>query len=355
MSASTTTKNVSSPSPLPYAEPMSRTDSGFEENIRRSMSKRSLAIRTSSLAADDGHDGVGHVSAKSLQREDSVRDGLNELPRSPSTSDQPALRKRRSRPSSKHSRSSRESSATHRRPSLSINRYRSAPDRVFTRQDIDEVLALHTRSCHLFQSFSVPPSAPQSPGLSSIGSRYSIDIPRVNIDATAPGQLSRTSPQQSITPELASYRSAPSPATSTFSRQSGAPSPILLPVDPEDGDYQQEPSTPTIPATTMHWTSPSTRRREYAEIDRSTRGLRGLVRRLTPKCFSTRHLQPFYDEKAARSDDDTASVRRYRIDLPDEEGDDEKRGHEMSVRPSTAPGRFGKGMLRAWGCGLKGT
>ncbi|KAK8154877.1 hypothetical protein IWX90DRAFT_358412, partial [Phyllosticta citrichinensis] len=178
--------------------------------------------------------------------------------------------------------SSRESSATHRRPSLSINRYRSAPDRVFTRQDIDEVLALHTRSCHLFQSFSVPPSAPQSPGLSSIGSRYSIDIPRVNIDATAPGQLSRTT-------------------------------------------------------TTMHWTSPSTRRREYAEIDRSTRGLRGLVRRLTPKCFSTRHLQPFYDEKAARSDDDTASVRRYRIDLPDEEGDDEKRGHEMSVRPSTAP------------------
>lgn len=338
MSASTCTKNLSSPSPPPHAEPMSRTDSGFQETF-----KRSLAIKS----ADDGHDAMRHVNARSLQ------DGLDELPTSPSTSDRPALRKRRSRPSSKHSQ-------THRRPSLSINRYRSAPDRVFTRQDIDEVLALHTRSCYLFQSFSVPPSAPQSPGLSSIGSRYSIDIPRVNIDAAAPGNLSRTSPQQSVTPELGSYRSAPSLATSTFSRPSGPPSPILLPIDPEDGDYEQEPSTPTIPATTMHWTSPSTRRREYAEIDRSTRGLRGLVRRLTPKCFSTRHLQPFYDEKkAARSHDDTASVRRYRIDLPDEEADDdddEKRGcEEVSVRPSTAPGRFGKGMLRAWGCGLKGT
>ncbi|KAK7516131.1 uncharacterized protein IWZ02DRAFT_51014 [Phyllosticta citriasiana] len=353
MPSTTNFKDDSSPSPLPYAEPMSRTDSGFEDNIRRSMSKRSLAIKSTPLAADNGYEDPANVSTKSLQREDSVQDALDELPRSPSISDRPALRKRRSRPSSKHSRSSRESSATHRRPSLSINRYRTAPDRVFTRQDIDEVLALHTRSCNLFQSFSVPPSAPHSPGLSSIGSRYSMDIPRVNMNATAPGQRSRTSPQQSITPELASHRSDPSPATSTFSRPSGAPSPTLLPVDPED----EEPSTPTIPATTMHWNSPSTRRREYAEIDRSTRGLRGLVRRLTPKCFSTRHLQPFYDEKkAARGDDDTASVRRYRIDLPDEEGNEEKKGYEeVSVRPKTAPGRFGKGMLRGWGCGLKGT
>ncbi|KAK8236975.1 hypothetical protein HDK77DRAFT_304811 [Phyllosticta capitalensis] len=347
--SSTPTFKDESLSPSPVAEPMGRTDSGFEENIRRSMSNRSLAIK-------NNLDKSREARPKPLfHREDSVQDSLNELPRSPSTSERASLRKRRSRPSSKHSFTSRESSGAHRRPSLSINRYRTAPDRVFTSQDLDQVLALHTRSCSLFQTCSTPSSAPQSPGLRSTA-RYSAEIPRFNIDSAIPKHLSRTSLQQSITPELSSNRSAPSPATSNFSSHSGTYSPTQQAFLPDDED-QHEPSTPAIPATTMHWTSPSTRRREYAEIDRSTRGLRGLVRRLTPKCFTTRHLQPFYDEKkAARGDDDAASVRRYRIDLPDEEEEHEKNPWKETARPKTAPGRFGKGLLRSWGCGgSKGT
>jgi hypothetical protein len=69
---------------------------------------------------------------------------------------------------------------------------------------------------------------------------------------------------------------------------------------------------PVIPPTIIHWTSDETRRKEYAQIDRQCKGLRGIWNRLFTRS-GTR--QKFYDEKEGS---DAGSVRRIRLDLPDE-------------------------------------
>lgn len=70
----------------------------------------------------------------------------------------------------------------------------------------------------------------------------------------------------------------------------------------------------------MEWTSPSTRRAEYEKIDRASRGVRGLWRRVAPRwCQSRDSRTPFFEEgKTSRE----GSVRRFRMDLPDEEESD---------------------------------
>jgi hypothetical protein len=86
---------------------------------------------------------------------------------------------------------------------------------------------------------------------------------------------------------------------------------------------QMEPYSPSTapmspaspPPQTMHyWTSDNTRRLEYAAIDAASRGFTGWVRRtLVPECFVPQ------ESKHVAFDDDTGSVRRYRLDLEDEE------------------------------------
>ena len=65
--------------------------------------------------------------------------------------------------------------------------------------------------------------------------------------------------------------------------------------------------------TTMHWTSPSTRRREYERIDRANNGFRGFFRKVVPRCVSG-PPEKFYEKDQS----DTGSVRRYRLDDVDE-------------------------------------
>ncbi|KAI9717399.1 MAG: hypothetical protein M1812_004751 [Candelaria pacifica] len=77
---------------------------------------------------------------------------------------------------------------------------------------------------------------------------------------------------------------------------------------------------PVPRATIIDWTSPSTRRREYAKIDKNSQGLRGWWRRNAPGwCFKDCRAGFYNGEK----DSDAGSVRRYRLDLPDEEDDDD--------------------------------
>jgi hypothetical protein len=66
----------------------------------------------------------------------------------------------------------------------------------------------------------------------------------------------------------------------------------------------------SIPATTTHWISPSTRKRDYKRIDRQNTGLRGLVRRAVPRCVSG-PPERFYEKDQS----DAGSVRRYRLDV----------------------------------------
>ncbi|KAL9024148.1 MAG: hypothetical protein Q9196_006730, partial [Gyalolechia fulgens] len=84
-----------------------------------------------------------------------------------------------------------------------------------------------------------------------------------------------------------------------------------------------------LPQPIVDWTLPSTRRREYRAIEASTKGFKGLWRRLAPKRWQ-RGKGLAFSEKGDH-DDDGGSVRRYRIavDHHDEdleaEGDAEKR------------------------------
>lgn len=75
-----------------------------------------------------------------------------------------------------------------------------------------------------------------------------------------------------------------------------------------------EPPVPLPPQTTHYWTSDSTRRLEYATIDASCRGVKGWMKRnLVPGCFTAK------EDRHIAFDDDTGSVRRYRLELEPEE------------------------------------
>ena len=85
----------------------------------------------------------------------------------------------------------------------------------------------------------------------------------------------------------------------------------------------------------IDWTSPSTRRREYREIDKCNRGFRRAWKTITPKCCWCKSWRPdFYvgsrgydreacDEVDGKGGDDARSVRRYRLDLVDGNDDDD--------------------------------
>ncbi|RWA05581.1 hypothetical protein EKO27_g9525 [Xylaria grammica] len=67
---------------------------------------------------------------------------------------------------------------------------------------------------------------------------------------------------------------------------------------------------PPPPQTTHYWMSDHTRRLEYAAIDAASRGIKGWVmKHVVPDCFVPK------DNRRLTFDDDTGSVRRYRLEL----------------------------------------
>lgn len=72
----------------------------------------------------------------------------------------------------------------------------------------------------------------------------------------------------------------------------------------------------------MEWTSSSTRRREYEKIDRASRGIRGLWRRVAPRwCQGRNSRTPFFEEGKSNRE---GSVRRFRMDLPSDDSDGDR-------------------------------
>ena len=74
-------------------------------------------------------------------------------------------------------------------------------------------------------------------------------------------------------------------------------------------DLETHTSSPFYAATNIDWTDPNTRRKAYEKHDRSQRGFRKLLKRITPRTWQNEHLQ-FYDGNS-----DAGSVRRYRLDI----------------------------------------
>jgi hypothetical protein len=79
----------------------------------------------------------------------------------------------------------------------------------------------------------------------------------------------------------------------------------------------------TATTTVIDWTSPSTRRREYEKIDRASTGVRGFWRRVAPRwCQFGDNRMPFFEEGKKGKGNYEGSVRRFRMDLPDEPADE---------------------------------
>jgi hypothetical protein len=93
------------------------------------------------------------------------------------------------------------------------------------------------------------------------------------------------------------------------------------PLDPvANPDLETLQDCRPIPTTVIDWTTPSTRRREYEKIDRSSRGVRGMWRRFAPSwCQSGERRTLFFEEGKGGKEMYEGSVRRFRMDVPDNE------------------------------------
>ena len=89
----------------------------------------------------------------------------------------------------------------------------------------------------------------------------------------------------------------------------------------------EEMSYSSTPCTVIDWTAPATRRREYEKIDRSSRGVRGLWYKVLPRWCRSSGRTRFYEGDK----DDAMSVRRYRMDIFDEDEDDAEKGEGVDV------------------------
>lgn len=202
--------------------------------------------------------------------------------------------------------SSRRTSCTIVDPSRPTRHYRikssqSVP--VVTNRDIDDVLALHFRSCTLFQN----PEAYRTES------------------RTTSADTKNTHPHR----------------TSSIQSDDILPAPLHTPTITTPTN-ESPLSLPKRASTTTHWTSPSTRRREHEKIDKANSGLRALLRKMMPRCVSGPPPQRFYENDKDMSD--VGSVRRYRISL-DEAGEDvDEKKTMLLARPRTAA------TGTRWGC-----
>ncbi|KAF7115377.1 hypothetical protein CNMCM5793_002193 [Aspergillus hiratsukae] len=197
------------------------------------------------------------------------------------------------------SRSTRRSTPTSRRSSLHSHQRAattSLTPSIVDRKDPvakrEDLLAFHRESCRLFQDpatltydrasseFSSPPASP-------------IVRTRLSIAAREPELDTSLTDHPTCVPTTAVVDDPPKPVTAT--------------------------------TTVIDWTSPSTRRREYEKIDRASTGVRGFWRRVAPRwCQFGDNRMPFFEEGKNGKGNYEGSVRRFRMDLPDEPADEGK-------------------------------
>lgn len=225
--------------------------------------------------------------------------------------------------------SSRRTSCTIVDPSRPARHYRVKSFQTPPTADIDDVLALHFRSCSIFSN----PSYQSHSGLPS---------PTLS-HGDAFGFPSNTSTTRFSTDTLRVVQESDAHHT----RPATEPAPLH-----DDATAAKKTNT------TMHWTSPCTRQREYQRIDKANSGLRGFLRRITPRCVSGPQ-EKFY----SKTDEDGGSVRRYRISNEEYEQDDGEEGEfdlqavkekqQQGARPRTSPvPRPGSrpGIRKRWTC-----
>ena len=223
---------------------------------------------------------------------------------SPSTSRPNSSRRNSSRRSSTAHTSSRPSNNCSRRSSFLIRQPSEAPtwrprvpqrrsSTAHYRTSSTDSYATHSKSVLLFQS---------------------LEASLANVDPLPPRPTAHLTSASlpTLQPPATAVEPCPSKSSSTLV---------------ESPELQQHSYSNHVPATTIDWTLPSTRRRQYDEIEKSSRGIRGLVRRFTPSSLWWKgNRAGFYD---AEKGSDGGTMRRYRLDPDDDDsvvgaGEDEK-------------------------------
>ncbi|KAI9768424.1 MAG: hypothetical protein M1835_006872 [Candelina submexicana] len=312
-----------------------RTDSGFAENA-------SLADESSAGGTPDDT-----VSVKTLRQRHEVcqNDSLRSKPKKRS-SRSTADNQHKSTPSS-----ARSNSRDHRKSKTPSSSRASSNHRPTRRRNSSSMTPASTRtsrpSCKRSarsSCYSRPPTVPLQSSSSTLPHRH----------AHNPFALHYKSCQlfQSIGTPTIAYQEDITAASAANGHSLTGNNSIHSP----DGELDEEEDFDPHPiprATITDWTSPSTRRREYARIDRNSRGLRGWWRRNAPGwCFKGCRAAGFYDAERD-SGSDAGSVRRYRLELPDDEDDDainlvdEKSGGDDKVK-ARSMGRSRGWLGRTW-------
>ncbi|KAJ5770648.1 uncharacterized protein N7511_002699 [Penicillium nucicola] len=259
------------------------------------------------------------------------------------------------------SRSTVRSSPNSRRSSLHSAR-RTAPNtaivpvpttRTSPQERRESLIALHRESCRLFQDEATKDPAEvhiNTPTYTNTHTR--LRQPSLHRRASSTIYTRRSSrastdketsePSSPIAPSasFASFRfeseteTAP-PFLTSRDRSNTMPCQGTKTVIPSN--HYHSPSTSSIhaPATVMEWTSPSTRRREYEKIDRASSGMRGLWRRVAPRCFQTRESRMLFFEEGKPERE--GSVRRFRMDIPEDEA--ETGPNESTKEPLSPTGK----------------
>ncbi|KAF9696374.1 hypothetical protein EKO04_005469 [Ascochyta lentis] len=259
---------------------MNRTDSGFVESFLSQPSKGQTSSlhrsNTASYRRRTAKAAPSSIETSDLVNMSTHRSASEKRPRpsnhrSASSSENSAARSRSKGRGHDSKLSSRRTSCTIVDPSRPARHYRVKSSQTVSpaSQDVDDVLALHFRSCSLFSNPSYQAnSALPSPTLSHQDNfGFPSAAPRFSMDEMA------------MVEERVSL-------------------------------HETESARVQVPATTTHWISPGTRKRDYERIDRANNGFRGLVRRVVPRCVSG-PPERFYEKDQS----DAGSVRRYRLDV----------------------------------------
>jgi len=147
-----------------------------------------------------------------------------------------------------------------------------------------------------------------------------------------------TSRQCSFPSTSQHVRSASLPSTT----QSSQPS-TTQPPQPSYSNY--------LPAPPIDWTLTSTRQKAYEALERDRRGLRGLWRKIVPRICCQNQRAGFFDDEKGGRGSDGSSVRRYRVDLHNDDkeeiGANGSAGGESSA---SRPALEGKRTMSGWGC-----
>ena len=181
------------------------------------------------------------------------------------------------------------------------------------------------RRIKLERSLSLPPPLSHTTLISTLPPRYANSSASQSHPSSRRNSTSKSRPSSPRHPPVLHHSSSFSPSPSH--QQTHSLSPTARPS--LSNSTTASPNTlPLPPVTTpviLDWTSPSTRRHEYAKIDSSHSGLRGLWKRVMPKCMHhKRARRGFWDEKRASDED---SVRRYRVgSCDDDDGGDSDEG-----------------------------